>query len=136
MNKSAHKVVLVAAWIVVVFGYLYFLQFAYDKEKSFHLFVFVAIAGNLAYDGLKSVLKYEPLYPSDASTTSKYVMGFVASLAGSLAFLLIGAELFVYRILGNTAAQIVSGVGFLSCISAGMWLLAKAETHFKGTNHA
>jgi hypothetical protein len=61
MSKTSHKVFLVFAWIVVVFGYLWLLSFAYDKEKGFVLFVLLSIAGNLAYDGLKLVLRYNPL---------------------------------------------------------------------------
>ncbi|MDT4328446.1 hypothetical protein ACQE3E_11210 [Methylomonas sp. MED-D] len=138
MGISAGKLILVATWISIVFGYLYFLQKVYDNPqfKSFHLFVFLAIAGNLAYDGLKALLRYDPLHPSNTWKIVRFVAGFVASLAGSVASLLIGAELVVYGCLSNSAGQIVAGLGFLICIAFGMWLLAQAETYFKVSNRA
>jgi len=138
MRISVGKLILVAAWIVIVFGYLYLLQKAYDDSqfKSFHLFVFLAIAGNLAYDGLKALLKYAPLHPSNTWQVVRFAAGFVASLVGSVASLLISAELVVYGCLSNSAGQVVAGVGFLICIACGMWLLTQAETYFKVSNRA
>lgn len=138
MRRSLGKIILVAVWIAIVFGYLYFLQKVYDdpKFKSFQLFVLLSIAGNLAYDGLKAVLRYEPLHPSNICKIIWFVAGFVVSLAGSVAFLFIGAELVVYGCISNPAGQVVAGVGFLSCIACGMRLLALAENYFKASNRA
>jgi hypothetical protein len=138
MRISLGKLILIVFWIAIVFGYLYLLQRVYDdpKFKSFHLFVFLAIAGNLAYDGLKALLRYKPLYPSNIWKIVWFVAGFVASLVGSVASLCIGAELVVHGLISNPAGQVVAGVGFLACIACGMWLLAQAETYFKVSNRA
>lgn len=56
MEKFGHKLFWCVAWVVVVFGYLWLLSFAYETHATFVLFVLLAIAGNLAYDGLKVVL--------------------------------------------------------------------------------
>ena len=115
-----------------------FLQKVYDalQFKSFYLFVFLAITGNLAYDGLKSLLRYAPLHPSNTWKIVRFVVGFVASLVGSVASLLVGAELVVYGCLSNSAGQVVAGLGFLICIACGMWLLTQAETYFNVSNRA
>jgi hypothetical protein len=132
MNKG----ILVTFWVGIVFLYLYILQFAYEKERSFHLFVLLAIAGNMAYDGLKAIIRYNPQYPSDATTISKYVIGYVGCLGSSLASLFLGAALYHWSIVGELIGQLIAGTGFLVSTVLGMVLLAKAEKHFKLTNRA
>lgn len=130
MTRLKNKVILVAFWIIVVFGYLYLLQFAYDKEKSFHLFVLLAIAGNMAYDGLKTIINYNPLYPSDATTVVKYIIGFIACMGASLVSIFFGAALLHWKILNAFSSQFIAGGGFLMSMALGMFLLSKAETRF------
>lgn len=136
MSRLTNKIILVIVWVVIVFSYLRFLQFAYEKEKSFYLFVLLAIAGNMAYDGLKIVIRYNPLYSSDATTVTKYVFGFIGCLGLSLVALSIGALLFHWHIVSEFIGQLVATVGFLLSIVVGMVFLAKAETRFKLSNRA
>jgi hypothetical protein len=136
MSKQHSKAVLVAVWIIVVFGYLYLLQKIYDKQQSYYIFVLLALSGNLAYDGLKAVLAYSPLYPRDAALVVKYVAGFIASLAAAVASLFGAAALYHFRLVGDIAAQIIGGVGFLLSIAAGMALISSAERHFRLSNRA
>lgn len=136
MSRLTNKIILVTAWVVLVFGYLRLLQFAYEKDRSFHLFVLLAIAGNMAYDGLKAVIRYNPLYSSDATTISKYVAGFVGSLVASVASLFLGAALFHWHLVNEFVGQLVAAIGFLVSMIFGMVLLAKAETRFKLSNRA
>lgn len=136
MSRLTNKIILIVTWIIVVFGYLYLLQFAYEKEKSFHLFVLLAIAGSMAYDGLKMVIYYNPLYPRDATTITKYILGFIGCLVASLASLFLGAALFHWRIVNEFIGQFLATVGFLTSMVIGTLLLAKAETKFKLSNRA
>lgn len=136
MSRLTDKTILVITWVVIVFGYLWVLQFAYEKEKSFHLFVLLAIAGNMAYDGLKAVIRYNPLYSSDGTTITKYVFGFLGSLAASVASLFLGAALFHWHLVNEFMGQLVAAIGFLASIILGMVLLAKADSHFKLSNRA
>lgn len=136
MNKRSFKAILVVMWIAIVFGFLWLLSFAYEKNQGFLLFICIAIAGNLAYDGLKMVVRYDPLFTTDAESVVLYVLGFAASLIGSVAIFIVGAELFVYSLTKEWVAQAVSGIGFLLCVAGGMLLLAKAERKFHGTNRA
>ncbi|MCR4305183.1 MAG: hypothetical protein NUV63_13355 [Gallionella sp.] len=136
ISKLTYKRLLVVAWIAIVFGYLWLLSFAYEKDKGFVLFTCLAIAGNLACDGLKIVLRFDPLYTTEAKSVVIYVSGFVASMAGSVAAFVIGAQLYVYRLLPEWGAQAVSAIGFLSCMAAGIWLIGEAERRFCVTNRA
>jgi hypothetical protein len=136
MSRLTNKIILVTVWIFVVFGYLYLMQFAYEKKKSFHLFVFMVIVGSMAYDGLKVVIRYNPLYPSDAATVTKYVLGFVACLVSSLASLFIGAALFHRHIVSEFFGQMVAAIGFLASMVFGMVLLGKAEAQFNLSTRA
>lgn len=136
MSRRAAKTILVVAWIAIVFGYLFLLQKIYDKEKGYFLFVLLAISGNLAYDGLKAILQYDPLYSSDGALVVKYVIGFVASLAAAVGSLFLAATLYHFHLIGEFLAQVLGGVGFLAAIAGGMLLISSAERHFKLTNRA
>jgi len=131
VNKSQGKIVLVVLWVLFCYGALRILQHAYDKEKSFYLFVVLAITGNLAYDGLKVVVRYRPASRADIRAVVAYVLGFCAALIGAVSSLFVGAELVVFGMLGSTAVQIVSGALFVGCLIAGMMLLGSAERRFK-----
>jgi len=109
------------------------MSFFYERDKNFILYVFLAIAGNLAYDGLKVVLLYETSYTRDAKIITGYVFGFLGTMTNSLLCLFVGAQLATYHWLSDSSAQVVAGVGFLLCTASGMWLLADAERKFRNT---
>lgn len=134
MSRRINKIFLVAVWVLVVFGYLWLMESAYEREESFHLFVLLAIAGNMAYDGLKAVIRYDPLCPSDATTISKYVAGFVVSLFASVGSLFFGAALFHWNFVNEFMGQLVAASGFLGSMILGMVLLGKAESRFRLSN--
>lgn len=127
---------MVIIWIVVVFGYLWILQFVYEKYKTFQLFVLLAIFGNLAYDGLKKIIYYDPFYPSDSAKVTKYVVLFTFCLFGSIIPILIGAALVYWDLVHFRFAQVIGTIGFQSLIVMGMIFLDKAESRFKLSNKA
>lgn len=133
MKNSHHKAIWAAAWVIVVFAYFWVMSFVYEKDKNFLLFVFLAIAGNLAYDGLKAVLSYDASYTRDAKIITGYVFGFLGAMTSSLLCLFVGAQLATYHWLSDSSAQVVAGVGFLLCTASGMWLIADAERKFRNT---
>ena len=69
------KVAAVIGWVVIVFGFLYVLSLAYDFQKTFVLFVFLAFGGNMAYDITKTLITLHPLYKSDWAILCKRGFG-------------------------------------------------------------
>jgi hypothetical protein len=59
------KLFAIGSWVTIVFGYLFLLSRAYDANKSFVLFLFLAFGGNMAYDVTKNLVRLFPLYSSD-----------------------------------------------------------------------
>lgn len=134
MRFNRHKLYWVAIWIAVVFTYVWLLSYYYENDKGYASFVLLAIAGNLAYDGLKALLFYDARDGEASRAITGYVVGFLAALAASVTSLFVAAQLVVYGIASDRVGQSIAGVGFLSSIAAGMWLLANAERTFKRTN--
>ncbi|KEQ17538.1 hypothetical protein [Endozoicomonas numazuensis] len=136
MNRNSYKVIIAGIWLLIVFGYLHGLQIVYEAEKSFHLFVVLSIFINLAYDGLKKIISYKPMYTADIRKLFKYSVSIVVSLACSLSSFVAGAFLKIYLDFPEFVAQGVAFTGFIVFIIISMILLNKAEKLFKLSNIA
>jgi hypothetical protein len=134
MSRKTNKILLVLIWILIVFGYLWVFQLIYEKNRSFYLFVLLALSGNLSYDGLKKIIYYDPLYPSDSTMVLKYALGFVFFLFSSIIPLILGAALIHWDLVNFRIGQAIGTIGFLFSIVLGMVFLAKAESRFKLSN--
>lgn len=86
------KALAVIGWVVIVFGFLYVLSLAYEQQKTFVLFVFLAFAGNMAYDVTKTLIRLHPLYRSDWAALCK--KGFGSVVLVSLSFCGIALDIF------------------------------------------
>lgn len=136
MSTNFVKAILIAVWGVLVFGCLWVLQSAYEesKDQPFWFFLVIAIGGNLAYDGLKSILKYRPLAPCNGSKLAKLVGKFVLLLALSFAALAVPAVLVVKGCLNDRLGQLLAGIGFLTAWAVGASMLATIGKYFKASD--
>ena len=131
MERSIYKYFVIAIWVLLVFGYLYLMQIVYEKEQSFYLFVLLTLAGNLAYDGLKALLKYQSFYESDARALAFNVAMSVICLFMSVAVFFVGAALNIYFSFPEALCKGIALSGNLVCIGLGLNYIAKAERTFQ-----
>lgn len=131
MSRTLSRVILVTLWITIVFGALWVLSFVYDKDKSFWLYVVLALIGNLAYDGLKIILKFNPTYPSDGKKVVNHALLASVSLFFPGLSFVVGAAAFVWGFVPEIIGQIFAAIGSFVAIAFGSFQLAKAEAHFK-----
>lgn len=113
MSKSSYKLLTAVIWVLVVFGGLYILQEVYEKNESFHLFVILALSMNVAYDGIKAILKFPAMYVQDAKKLFNLTILTVLSFAASFLMFLVGAALHVYLDLPVFISQAVAVFGYL-----------------------
>lgn len=107
------KMLTVSLWIGAVFGITFVLQKSYENEASFKLFVYVALSLNVAYDGIKLILKYPAKNTYESYRLFNYVVG--ASCSFLLAFISIGTGVATHIYWGwnEIVGQIISVTGYL-----------------------
>lgn len=130
MSRTLSRAILVTLWITIVFGALWVLSFVYDKDKSFWLYVVLALIGNLAYDGLKIILKFSPTYQSDGKKVVKYALLASISLFFPGLSFVVGAAAFAWGFVPEIIGQSFAVIGSFAAIAFGSFQLAKAEAHF------
>ncbi|MDA6067634.1 hypothetical protein OH214_10860 [Idiomarina abyssalis] len=131
MSKSSYKLLTAAVWVLVVFSGLYILQEVYKKNESFHLFVILALSMNVAYDGIKAILKFPAMYVQDAKKLFNLAVLTVLSFAASFLMFLVGAALHVYLELSLVISQAVAVVGYLVFFIITLSFLQKIDNLFK-----
>ncbi|WP_339067197.1 hypothetical protein [Teredinibacter turnerae] len=127
MNRLTYRLLAAGLLIAIVFGFLYVLQNVYDKKPSFYLFVVIALSMNITYDGLKSIMNFPAVFPSDAREVfllSSKAVGFAA-----LAFIsfLAGAALHVYLGFAELVGQVVAAGGYILFYVLAMKCLLNAQ---------
>lgn len=130
MSRTLSKAILVTLWITIVFGALWVLSFVYDKDKSFWLYVVLTLIGNLAYDGLKCILKFTPEYPSDRKKIVNHTLLASISLFFPGLSFVVGAAAFAWGFVPEIIGQSFAVIGSFAAIAFGSSQLAKAEAHF------
>jgi len=88
------KWIAVGLWVLISMGFFYLLDFAYDKNKSYWLFLVLIFGCNLVYDIAKSLIRLRPLYRSDWERLAK--LGIKALVLFAVSFLGIVADAYAF----------------------------------------
>ena len=137
MEKNIRKFILLGLWILFIFFFLYFLQIAYERNQGFMNFILfgvLVIFGGYAYDGVKSIIKYEPKKDDDIKDLIKCSLKYFCFFIASIASFILGVLLFQYNFVSEFIGQVVALIGFLIWTFLGLNQLAKIEKKFIESN--
>ncbi|WP_395338527.1 hypothetical protein PN836_011895 [Ningiella sp. W23] len=126
-----YKLLAASIWSTLIFGLAFIFHRLFEKEGTFALFIVAGICVSIAYDGLKTIFKFNP---SDKNETKEMFWGAFASvgyLALSLTSLGSGAVLAVYFELPEIVGQVVSFGGFIGFYVLAIMVATGTEKRMK-----
>lgn len=131
-RKLLMVIPLVILWLGIVFGFVWLLNSV--QNAGYFGFAFIALAGNLAYDGFKIVIRYEANSLAAYRDLFTEIFWFVVFFACAVISVFLAAVSVKQSLLSDQVGQIFAGVGFLLFFFLSSLAISDVEKRFRLSN--